>query len=66
VINQLAAYDALFTADDGTPTVWLVRYIDTNGKRRLFASLPHGARVPTALGLHKYSPGWQVIALCGD
>jgi len=42
VINQLADDDALITADDGTPTVWLVRCIGTNGKRRLFASLLHG------------------------
>jgi pyruvate dehydrogenase (quinone) len=69
VINRHAAEDALFTADDGTPTVWMIRYIDSNGKRRTFASLLHGtmaAAMPSALGLQKCQPGRQVISLCGD
>ena len=32
----------LFAADDGTVAVWMLRYIDTGGKRRTFASLLHG------------------------
>jgi pyruvate dehydrogenase (quinone) len=42
IINKHAAEDALFAADDGTPTVWMLRHIDTGGKRRTFASLLHG------------------------
>lgn len=68
-IDRLAADDALFTSDDGTPTVWLYRYVRTNGKRKLFTSLLHGtmgASVATALGLQRCQPGRQVIALSGD
>ena len=39
VINKHAAEDALFAADDGTPLVWMLRHIDTGGKRRTFGSL---------------------------
>jgi pyruvate dehydrogenase (quinone) len=42
VINKHAADDALFGADDGTPLVWMLRHIDTGGKRRTFGSLLHG------------------------
>ena len=69
LINQLADDDAQFTADDGTPTVWLHRYVDMNGKRRAFASLLHGtmaAAMPTALGIQKALPGRQVISMSGD
>src|SRR6266705_329483 len=69
IINQHAAEDALFTADDGTPTVWMLRHIDTGGKRRTFASLLHGTMaggMASALGLQKCQPGRQVICLAGD
>ncbi len=69
VINRLAADDALFAADDGTPAVWMMRHIETGGKRRTFASMLHGTMaggMPSALGLQKAQPGRQVIALCGD
>src|SRR5207244_4165024 len=69
IINKQAAEDALFTADDGTPTVWMLRHIDTGGKRRTFASLLHGTMaggMPSALGLQKCQPGRQVICLAGD
>jgi len=69
VINKLAAEDALFAADDGTGAVWMMRHIDSNGKRRTFASMLHGTMaggMPSALGLQKAQPGRQVIALCGD
>ena len=42
IINKHAADDALFAADDGTPLVWMLRHIETNGKRRTFGSLLHG------------------------
>jgi pyruvate dehydrogenase (quinone) len=69
VINKHAAEDALFAADDGTAAVWMLRHIDTNGKRRTFASLLHGTMasgMPSALGLQKCQPGRQVICLAGD
>lgn len=69
VINRQAAKDALFVADDGTPTVWMLRHVDTYGTRRTFASLLHGtmaAGMPSALGLQKCQPGRQVISLSGD
>jgi pyruvate dehydrogenase (quinone) len=69
VINEHAADDALFAADDGTPLVWMLRHIDTGGKRRTFGSLLHGTMadgMPSALGLQKCQPGRQVICLAGD
>jgi pyruvate dehydrogenase (quinone) len=69
VINKLAADDALFAADDGTPLVWMLRHIDTGGKRRTFGSLLHGTMadgMSSALGLQKCQPGRQVICLAGD
>jgi pyruvate dehydrogenase (quinone) len=69
VISERADDDALFAGDDGTPIVWGVRCIDTNGKRRVFGSLLHGTMataLPSALGLKRAAPERQVIALCGD
>jgi pyruvate dehydrogenase (quinone) len=69
IINKHAADDALFTADDGTALVWMLRHIETNGKRRTFGSLLHGTMadaMPAALGLQKCQPGRQVICLAGD
>src|SRR5258708_19248383 len=42
MINRHAAEDALFAADDGTAAVWMVRHIDSGGKRGTFASLLPG------------------------
>jgi pyruvate dehydrogenase (quinone) len=69
VIDKYAAEDALFAADDGTALVWMLRHIDTGGKRRTFGSLLHGTMatgMPSALGLQKCQPGRQVISLSGD
>jgi len=69
VINQHAAEDALFTADDGTALVWALRHIETGGKRRTFGSLLHGTMasgMSSALGLQKSQPGRQVVCLAGD
>lgn len=69
VIDRLAAEDAVFCADDGTPAVWMVRHIRGNGKRRTFASLLHGTMasgMASALGVQKAQPGRQVITLAGD
>jgi pyruvate dehydrogenase (quinone) len=69
VINQHAAEDALFAADDGTALVWMLRHIETGGRRRTFDSLLHGtmaSAMPPALGLQKCQPGRQVVCLAGD
>jgi pyruvate dehydrogenase (quinone) len=69
IINRHAAEDALFAADDGTVGVWMLRHVDTGGKRRTFASLLHGTMasgMSSALGLQKCQPGRQVICLAGD
>ncbi len=69
IVNKHAAEDALFAADDGTAAVWMLRHIDTGGKRRTFASLLHGTMasgMPSALGLQKCQPGRQAICLAGD
>jgi pyruvate dehydrogenase (quinone) len=42
-INELAAKDAIFTCDVGTPTIWAARYLAMNGKRRLLGSFSHGS-----------------------
>jgi pyruvate dehydrogenase (quinone) len=69
VLNQVAADDAIFTADVGTPTIWTARYILTNGKRRIIGSFNHGSManaMPQALGAQAAWPGRQVISLSGD
>lgn len=68
-ISALAAEDALFTADVGTPTVWAARYLKMNGKRQLTGSFTHGSMAnatPQAMGLQAAFPNRQVIAFAGD
>jgi pyruvate dehydrogenase (quinone) len=69
MIDELAAPDAVFTCDTGTPTIWAARYLTMNGQRRLLGSFNHGSManaLPQALGAQASHPGRQVIALCGD
>jgi pyruvate dehydrogenase (quinone) len=69
IINRLAAPDALFAADDGTPVVWMLRMMEANGRRRMFGSLLHGTMatgIGTAIGLQKSQPGRQVVCMAGD
>jgi pyruvate dehydrogenase (quinone) len=69
VVDQLAADDAVFTCDVGTPTIWAARYLHMNGKRRLLGSFTHGSManaLPQAIGAQAAFPGRQVIALSGD
>jgi pyruvate dehydrogenase (quinone) len=69
IINRLAAADALFAGDDGTPVVWLHRMMAMNGRRRIFGSLLHGTMagaLGTGIGLQKCQPGRQVIVMAGD
>ncbi len=69
LLSKYASEDALFTADGGSPMVWVLRHIRVNGRRRTLTSLLHGTManaMPQALGLQKAFPGRQVISLSGD
>jgi pyruvate dehydrogenase (quinone) len=68
-IDRLAADDAVFLPDVGTPVVWAARYLHMNGRRRLVGSFNHGTManaVPQAIGVQASHPGRQVITLSGD
>ena len=69
VLDELAADDAVFSCDVGTPTVWAARYLRMNGRRRLIGSFTHGSManaLPQAIGVQASHPGRQVITLSGD
>jgi pyruvate dehydrogenase (quinone) len=69
IIDEVAAADAVFTCDVGTPTVWAARYLHVNGKRRMLGSFTHGSManaLPQAIGAQSAYPGRQVITLSGD
>jgi pyruvate dehydrogenase (quinone) len=68
-IDRLAADDAVFLPDVGTPVVWAARYLRMNGQRRLVGSFNHGTManaLPQAIGVQASHPGRQVITLSGD
>jgi len=68
-IDRLAADDAIFIPDVGTPTIWAARYLRMNGKRRLLGSFTHGTManaLPQSIGAQASQPGRQVVALSGD
>jgi pyruvate dehydrogenase (quinone) len=69
VLDQLAAEDAIFACDVGTPTIWAARYLTMNGKRRILGSFNHGSManaLPQAIGVQVSHPGRQVISMSGD
>ena len=43
LVSELAADDAIFTCDVGTPIAWTARYLKVNGKRRIVGSFNHGS-----------------------
>ncbi|MEW5421853.1 thiamine pyrophosphate-dependent enzyme [Amorphus sp. 3PC139-8] len=68
-LDRLAPDNAIFTADGGSPFVWMLRYIHAKGHRRFLTSLLHGTMAnayPQAIGCAKAYPDRQVIAMCGD
>ncbi len=68
-IDGLAAEDAVFLPDVGSPTVWAARYLSMNGRRRLIGSFNHGTManaMPQAIGVQASHPGRQVVTLSGD
>lgn len=69
ILDEMAAEDAVFTCDVGTPTVWAARYLHMNGRRRLLGSFTHGSManaLPQAIGAQAAYPKRQVITLSGD
>ncbi|MES1258584.1 MAG: pyruvate dehydrogenase [Acidobacteriota bacterium] len=68
-LNELAAPDAIFTADTGMCNVWSSRYIRATKDRRLIGSFSHGSManaLPQAIGAQMCFPGRQVISMSGD
>jgi pyruvate dehydrogenase (quinone) len=68
-IDRLAAPDAIFTVDVGTPCVWSARYLRMNGRRRVIGSFNHGSManaLPQAIGAQASQPHRQVVSLSGD
>ncbi|GAA2047550.1 ubiquinone-dependent pyruvate dehydrogenase [Leifsonia soli] len=69
LVSELAAEDAVFIPDVGSPVVWAARYLRMNGRRRLIGSFSHGSManaLPQAIGAQTAFPGRQVVALAGD
>ncbi|MEO7411102.1 MAG: ubiquinone-dependent pyruvate dehydrogenase [Sphingomicrobium sp.] len=69
VISDVAADDAVFTCDVGTPVIWAARYLKMNGRRRLLGSFNHGSManaLPQAIGAQSAGRDRQVISLSGD
>lgn len=68
VIDELAADDAVFIPDVGSPVIWAARYLHMNGRRSLIGSFIHGSManaLPQAVGAAA-ATGRQTIALSGD
>ncbi|WP_233581084.1 ubiquinone-dependent pyruvate dehydrogenase [Acidipila sp. EB88] len=68
-ISELAAEDAVFLCDVGTPTTWSARYLKMNGKRRLLGSFNYGSManaMPQAIGVQSAQSQRQVVTLSGD
>jgi pyruvate dehydrogenase (quinone) len=69
VLDAVAAEDAIFACDVGTPTIWAARYLKMNSRRRLLGSFTHGSianALPQAIGAQLSHPGHQVITLSED
>jgi pyruvate dehydrogenase (quinone) len=69
MVNRHAAQDAIFTTDTGMATVWLSRFVDLTGERRMVGSFNLGSManaMPQALGAAAIDRDRQVVAFCGD
>ncbi|GAA3003161.1 pyruvate dehydrogenase [Streptosporangium longisporum] len=69
LVDELAADDAVFTADTGMCTVWAARYLTPNARRRVIGSFWHGSManaLPHAIGAQFADRGRQVVSLSGD
>ncbi|MFE3634243.1 thiamine pyrophosphate-dependent enzyme [Streptomyces sp. NPDC059168] len=68
-VDRAAADDAVFTSDTGMATVWLSRFVEMRGERRLIGSYNLGSManaMPQALGAQFLDRDRQVVAFCGD
>src|SRR6202021_4006856 len=68
-LSDVAADDAIFTADTGMCNVWSSRYIRATKDRVLMGSFTHGSManaLPQAIGAQLCYPGRQVIAMAGE
>jgi pyruvate dehydrogenase (quinone) len=69
LVSELAADDAIFTCDVGTPIIWTARYLKVNGRRRIVGSFNHGSMANAmlqAIGAQTAFPDRQVISMSGD
>jgi pyruvate dehydrogenase (quinone) len=69
LVSELAADDAVFTCDVGTPIAWTARYLKLNGRRRLIGSFNHGSMANAmlhAIGAQATFRDRQVISMSGD
>lgn len=69
ILDDVAAEDAIFTADTGMCNVWTARYIRPLGTRRLIGSYLHGSManaLPQAIGAQLTFPDRHVISVSGD
>jgi pyruvate dehydrogenase (quinone) len=69
VVDRVASDDAVFTSDTGMATVWLSRFVEMRGGRRLLGSYNLGSManaMPHALGAQCLDRDRQVVAFCGD
>jgi len=69
IVDEIAAKDAIFSCDVGTPTIWAARYLTMNGQRRLLGSFNHGSManaLPQAIGAQMEFPKRQVVTFSGD
>jgi len=68
-LSDIAAPDAIFTADTGMCNVWSARHIKAAKDRRIIGSFNHGSManaLPQAIGAQCAYPGRQVISMSGD
>ena len=68
-LSDLAAPDAMFFIDTGTPVIWAARHMMGGRNRRIFGSFSWASMAnaaPNAFGAQLAFPGRQTIALCGD
>jgi pyruvate dehydrogenase (quinone) len=68
-VDRLASDDTVFTSDTGMATVWLSRFVEMRGERRLVGSYNLGSManaMPQALGAQFLDRERQVVAFCGD
>ncbi|WP_018024224.1 pyruvate dehydrogenase [Corynebacterium ulceribovis] len=70
VLDEVAAEDAIFTADTGMCNVWAARYINNfSGRREMLGSFRHGTManaLPHAIGAQAADRNRQVISMSGD